>query len=111
MCALEQGNIYEFDEVRVDVRHVSVTRSGQPVPLEPKLFDVLRFPDNDRIAFAGERQGVWDIWVVSRRTRIARQVTSFSNTSGYVRWPSASPQGQRIVFEPNQRASDTGRPA
>src|SRR5688572_26289651 len=33
---------YEFGEFRVDLRTVELTRNGQPVPLEPKAFDVLR---------------------------------------------------------------------
>jgi len=60
-------------------------------------------PDGDRIAFAGERGGVWNIWAVSRRTRTSRRLTQFTSASGYVRYPSWSPQGRRIVFERSQR--------
>lgn len=56
-------------------------------------------PDNDRIAFAGQRGGVWNVYTVSRRTRIVSQVTFFTSGTGYVRYPSWSPTGSRVVFE------------
>jgi Tol biopolymer transport system component len=55
--------------------------------------------DNDRIAFAGQRDGVWNVYTVSRRTRAITQVTFFTSGSGYVRYPSWSPSGSRLVFE------------
>ena len=61
-------------------------------------------PDNDRIAFAGQRDGVWNLYSVSRRTRAVTQITFFTSGSGYVRYPAWSPSGSRIVFE---RALDT----
>jgi Tol biopolymer transport system component/DNA-binding winged helix-turn-helix (wHTH) protein len=62
-------------------------------------------PDNDRIAFAGQRGGVWNIYTVSRRTRAVTQVTFFTSSAGYVRYPSWSPSGSRVVFE---RAVESG---
>lgn len=56
-------------------------------------------PDGERIAFAGERDGVWNVWEVSRRTKIARPLTRFTSPVGYVRYPTWSPNGRRIVFE------------
>jgi Tol biopolymer transport system component/DNA-binding winged helix-turn-helix (wHTH) protein len=56
-------------------------------------------PDTDRITFAGERDGVWNLYTVSRRTRVVTQVTSFTSGSGYVRYPAWSPAGSRIIFE------------
>jgi Tol biopolymer transport system component/DNA-binding winged helix-turn-helix (wHTH) protein len=56
-------------------------------------------PDGERIAFAGERDGVWNVWEVSRRTKAARQLTHFTSAVGYVRYPAWSPSGRRIVFE------------
>ena len=56
-------------------------------------------PDNDRIVFAGERSGVWNIYAVSRRTRAVAQLTFFTFGSGYVRYPAWSPDGSRIIFE------------
>ena len=62
-------------------------------------------PDNDRIAFAGERDGVWNIYCVSRKTKEIRQLTYFTSVEGYVRYPDWSRTRSRIVFE---RAEQTG---
>ena len=56
-------------------------------------------PDGERIVYAAERDAVWNIWEVSRRTRATRQLTHFTSSSGYVRYPAWSPSGSRIVFE------------
>ena len=56
-------------------------------------------PDNDRIAFAGQRDGVWNVYAVSRSTRVTSRLTGYTSGSGYVRYPMWSPQGTRIVFE------------
>lgn len=62
-------------------------------------------PDNDRIAFAGERDGVWNIYTVSRKTKEVRQVTDFWSVEGYVRYPSWSKTRPVIAFE---RADQVG---
>jgi len=41
---------------------------------------------------------VWNIWAVSRRTRVTRQLTHFTPPSDYVSYPSWSPDGRRIAF-------------
>jgi Tol biopolymer transport system component/DNA-binding winged helix-turn-helix (wHTH) protein len=56
-------------------------------------------PDNDRIVFAGQRGGVWNIYSVSRRSRVVTQLTFFKSGTGYVRYPAWHPAGARIVFE------------
>jgi Tol biopolymer transport system component/DNA-binding winged helix-turn-helix (wHTH) protein len=56
-------------------------------------------PDNDRIAFAGARDGVWNIYTVSRKTKEVRQLTDFNSVEGYVRYPSWSRTRDAIVFE------------
>jgi len=174
---VNEPTAYEFEDIRVDLARLEVTRAGQPVTLEPKAFDVLRLlihgrdrlvskeelldavwrdthdrgaasypawspdgrwlaielkredttqlavvpaaggaieqltaehgqtwphswsPDGDRIAFAGQRGGVWNIWTVSRRTRQTRPLTRFTSATGFVRYPSWSPRGDRIAFE------------
>jgi Tol biopolymer transport system component len=55
--------------------------------------------DNDRIVFAGQRGGVWNVWWVSRATGRETQVTRYTGVHTFVRYPSASPRGDRIVFE------------
>jgi len=56
-------------------------------------------PDGEWITFAGERGGVWNVYAVSPRTREVRQITKLASPSGWVRYPSWSPRGGRLVFE------------
>ncbi len=56
-------------------------------------------PDGDKIVFAGQRNGVWNIWWVSRRTRQEKQITHYTMNNTYVRYPSWSPHGDQIVYE------------
>ena len=55
--------------------------------------------DNDRIVFAGQRGGVWNVWWVSRATGQETQVTRYTGVNTFVRYPSSSPGGDRVVFE------------
>ena len=56
-------------------------------------------PDGDRIAFAGRRDGVWNIYWISRSTGRVQQLTHYKSKSGFVRYPEWSPHGEEIVFE------------
>jgi Tol biopolymer transport system component len=62
-------------------------------------------PNGEHVAYAAERRGVWNVWEVSRRTRETHQLTHFTSSSGYVRYPSWSPGGNRIVFEREARTA------
>jgi Tol biopolymer transport system component len=55
-------------------------------------------PDGEQIAFLGQRDGVWNVWAVSRRTRASRQLTQFTAPSDYVSHLSWAPDGRRIAF-------------
>jgi TolB protein len=63
-------------------------------------------PDSDRILFAGLRNGVWNIYWISFSTGKVEQLTHFSTQSGFVRYPSWSPKGDRILFERNDLMSN-----
>jgi len=80
-----------------------VSAAGGPVVLltsgRGQSFPHTWAPDNDRIAFAGQRDGVWNLYTVSRSTRAMTQVTFFKSSTGYVRYPAWSSTGSRIVFE------------
>jgi Tol biopolymer transport system component/DNA-binding winged helix-turn-helix (wHTH) protein len=56
-------------------------------------------PDHDRIAFAGKKNEVWDVWSVSASTGAMQQLTKFPPGNSYVRYPTWSPRNDRIVFE------------
>jgi len=58
-------------------------------------------PDGLRVAFAGERHGVWNIYSVTSRTKLVAPLTRFASSSGWVRYPAWSHDGRRIVFERN----------
>jgi dipeptidyl aminopeptidase/acylaminoacyl peptidase len=76
------------------IRGCGTTSSSVYSPNSPASWS----PDGDQIAFAGQRDGVWNVWAVSRRTRVTRQLTHFSAPSDYVSYPSWSPDGGRIAF-------------
>ena len=56
-------------------------------------------PNNDQVVFAGQRNGVWNVYWVSRSTGRVQQLTHFQSQSGFVRYPSWSPRGDRVIFE------------
>jgi Tol biopolymer transport system component len=63
-------------------------------------------PDDRRIAYAGERQGVWNVFEVTLATKVSRQLTHFTLPMGYVRYPTYSPDGKQLVFERAIRTSN-----
>jgi len=56
-------------------------------------------PDGDKIAFAGFRNGFWNIWWVSRSTKQTKQLTNCTRLNSFVRYPAWSPLGTQIVYE------------
>jgi Tol biopolymer transport system component len=56
-------------------------------------------PDNDKIVFAGLRNGVWNLYWVSRSTKQEKQLTHYTRNNTYVRYPTWSPRGDQIVYE------------
>lgn len=56
-------------------------------------------PDDEEIAFAGLRDGVWNIFSVSRKTGVERQLTHYTHPDSFVRYPDWSPTGKQIAYE------------
>lgn len=55
--------------------------------------------DGDKIVFAGQRDGIWNIFWISRSTKEERQLTNFTKLNAFVRYPAWSPVGDQIVYE------------
>ena len=53
---------YDFGDVRVDLRRMQVTVRGEPVALEPKSFDVLRYLIEHRDRLVGKDDLLNAIW-------------------------------------------------
>ena len=56
-------------------------------------------PDGRRIAFAGYRDDTWNLWWIDRGTREEKRLTENTRLDIYIRYPSWSPKGDRIVYE------------
>jgi Tol biopolymer transport system component len=55
--------------------------------------------DGDKIAYAGFRNGVWNVWWYSLSTKEEKQVTNYKKINSFVRYTSWSPLGNQIVYE------------
>jgi Tol biopolymer transport system component/DNA-binding winged helix-turn-helix (wHTH) protein len=56
-------------------------------------------PDGRKIAFAGIRDGVWNVYWVDADSAAERRLTGETRRRVYVRYPAWSPRGDRLVFE------------
>ncbi|MGC4052712.1 MAG: winged helix-turn-helix domain-containing protein [Paludibaculum sp.] len=56
-------------------------------------------PDGDRVVYAGFRDGVWNLYWTSRSTKQTRRLTENASLAVYVRYPTWSPNSDKIVFE------------
>lgn len=87
------------DEVNVLVVSAS---GGDPTPItntrgQSWPFDW--FPDGRRIAFAGWRDGAWNLFWVDRETRKETRLTSNRRLDVFTRYPGVTPDGREIVYE------------
>jgi eukaryotic-like serine/threonine-protein kinase len=103
-CWSPDGQFLAFEVKRGDATHIGIMPSagGPVVELTSdrgQSWPHSWSPDGDKISFAGFRNGVWNLWWVSRTSRAVKQVTSYSKLNAFVRYPTWSPQGDRIVYE------------
>ena len=93
-----------FEIKRGDDAHIGIMPSGGGDPVQltsgreqawPHSFS----PDGDKIAFAGFRDGMWNVWWVSRTTKQQKQITHHTKLNAFVRYPAWSPLGHQIVYE------------
>lgn len=98
------GKWIAFMIKRGEDTHVGVIPSegGEPIQLtfdkgQSLAYDWLA--DNDKILFAGQRDGLWNIYWVSRSTKEVKKLTNFTKLNAYVRYPTWSPLNTQIVYE------------
>jgi Tol biopolymer transport system component/DNA-binding winged helix-turn-helix (wHTH) protein len=76
--------------------------SGEPIQLtfdKGQSWSYDWSPDGDKIIFAGQRDGIWNVYWVSRLTREEKQLTNFTKLNSYVRYPAWSPANDKIAYE------------
>src|SRR5688500_17327171 len=98
------GKILGFQIKRGEDTHVAIMPSGggdveQLTAASGQSFVHSWSPDGDKIAFAGFRNGVWNVWWLSRTSKSVKQVTNYTKLNAFVRYPTWSPLGDRIVYE------------
>lgn len=55
--------------------------------------------DDKEVAFAGFRNGIWNVFAVSRDSGKERQLTHYTHANTFVRYPDWSPDGRNVVYE------------
>jgi Tol biopolymer transport system component len=103
-CWTPDGKFIAYQMKRGDDAYLMLMPSdgGEPTQLTfdhgrswPHSFS----PDGDKIVFAGERDGVWNVWWYSRSTKQQKQLTNYTKLNSFVRYPAASPLGNQIAYE------------
>jgi Tol biopolymer transport system component len=103
-CWSPDGKFLAFELKRGDDNYLEVMPSEGGTPEQLVSDHGLSWPhdwspDGDKIAFAGRRNGIWNIYWVSRSTKKLKQLTNYSTLKAFVRYPAWSPLGNRIVYE------------
>jgi Tol biopolymer transport system component len=101
------GKSITFERKRGDVTHVMIIPSsgGTPVQItdDPgQSWPHGWSPDSKTIAFAGLRDGIWNVWSVAVDSKQEKKITPYSQMNQYVRYPTWSADGTRIVYELGQ---------
>jgi len=55
--------------------------------------------DGRQVAFAGFRDGLWNVFSVSRESKRETRLTDYRRLNAYVRYPAWSPRDDQVVFE------------
>ena len=59
--------------------------------------------DDDKVIFTKQQDdGIWNVWSVSRSTKIEKQLTHYNKLNAYVRYAVMSPRGNQLVYEYNE---------
>jgi Tol biopolymer transport system component len=70
---------------------------GGTGPLSGKSWPHSFSPSGNEIVFAGQRDGIWNIYTISTKTKVQKQLTNYSKLNVFVRYPAWSTN--RIVYE------------
>lgn len=103
-CWSPDGKLLALEIKRGDDTHIAIisSKGGEPVQLTSEHGQSWPYswsPDGDKIVFAGERNGVWNLWWVSRSDRTTKQLTHNTKLNAFFRYPAWSPLANRIVSE------------
>jgi Tol biopolymer transport system component len=56
-------------------------------------------PDSTRVVYAGQRDGVWNIYWVPVDGGPEQRITNYTGVGTFVRYPAWSPQNDQVVYE------------
>src|SRR5207248_11655871 len=103
-CWSPDGKFIAYQMKRGDDAYLMMIPSegGKPVQLNSdhgRSWPYSFSPDGDKILFAGERNGVWNVWWYSRSTKQQKQLTNYTKLNSFVRYPAWSPLGNQIAYE------------
>jgi Tol biopolymer transport system component/DNA-binding winged helix-turn-helix (wHTH) protein len=103
-CWSPDGQFLALEIRRGDDTHIAIipSKGGEPVQLtfaRGQSWPHSWSPDGDKIVFAGARDGVWNLWWVSRSDKSVRQLTHNTKLNVYFRYPAWSPLATQIVSE------------
>ena len=105
------GEWLAFQAERDDGRQVMAvpTAGGEPVQLTREAGQSWPYsfaPDHDKIAFAAQREGRWSLRWVSRASGREETLIEPEPLHVYVRYPSWSPRGDRLIYERAETGGD-----
>jgi Tol biopolymer transport system component len=103
-CWSPDGKFLAYQMKRGDDAYLMIMPSdgGESIPLTSgrgRSWPYDFSPDGDKIVFAGDRDGVWNVWWVSRSTKMQKQLTNYTKPNSFVRYPAWSPLGNQIAYE------------
>jgi TolB protein len=104
-CWSSDGKTLAFQIKRGDATHIAVMSADGGGEITQLTFDKGESwahsfsPGGDKIVFAGFRNGIWNLYWVSRSSKQQKQLTDDTKLNSYVRYPAWSPLGNPIVYE------------
>lgn len=103
-CWSPDGKFIGYQTKHGDYQQVMVMPFGGGTPLQLTFDKGDSWPfgwssDGKRIAFAGSRDGIWNVWWVARSDKSQKQLTRNTSAGVLMRFPAWSPLGNQIVYE------------